>query len=220
MPAIKEAPAEDPRTVRDKRREPASRTPAAPPATTSGQFGFLRRFAREMDQLFDDFGLGSAWHMPTLLTRGRELLRRETGIVPAEWSPRVDILERDGQLVVRADLPGLCKDDIKVDVTDDTLTIQGERKHEKKEPARGVLLQRVLLRLLLPRHPVAGGRRDHQGDGGVRQGCSQGHGADAQAAGNEGQDGWRFAKASSAPWIDGTRAACDPHGPCRHAEIG
>ena len=137
MPAIKEAPAPKTENAPGQTRELASRTPAAPPATTSGQFGFLRRFAREMDQLFDDFGLGSAWHMPTLLTRGRELLRRETGIVPAEWSPRVDILERDGQLVVRADLPGLSKDDIKVDVTDDTLTIQGERTHEEKGQREG-----------------------------------------------------------------------------------
>jgi HSP20 family protein len=97
----------------------------------------MRRFAEEMDQLFDEFGLQSGWHLPRILTRGHELLRRETRVVPAEWSPKVDVLERDGQYLVRADLPGLTKDDIKVDVNDDIITIQGERKQEKNEEREG-----------------------------------------------------------------------------------
>ena len=59
------------------------------------------------------------------------------GSSSAEWSPEVDVKEQDGRLLVRADLPGLSKDDIKVEVTDDTLTIQGERKEEKKEEREG-----------------------------------------------------------------------------------
>jgi len=46
-------------------------------------------------------------------------------------------VEHDGKFVVRADLPGMCKDDIKVEVTHDTLTIQGERTHEEKEEREG-----------------------------------------------------------------------------------
>jgi len=68
---------------------------------------------------------------------GRELLRREAGIVPVEWLPQIEVLEREGQFVVRADLPGLVKDDVKVEVTDDLLTIQGDRKQEKKEEREG-----------------------------------------------------------------------------------
>ena len=45
-------------------------------------------------------------------------------------------MQKDGNLLVRADLPGLTKEDIKVEVTDDTLTIQGERKQEKKKEER------------------------------------------------------------------------------------
>ena len=62
------------------------------------------------------------------LTRGHELLRREAGFVPGEWSPRIDVVETEDQLLVRADLPGLNKDDVKVDVKEDVITIQGERK--------------------------------------------------------------------------------------------
>jgi HSP20 family protein len=100
-------------------------------------FALMRRFAEEMDHLFADFGFDTRWHMPSFFNRGRELLRREVGLVPAEWSPKIDVLEREGQFLVRADLPGMSKEDIKVEVTDDMLTIQGERKAEKKEEREG-----------------------------------------------------------------------------------
>jgi HSP20 family protein len=93
----------------------------------------MRRFAEEMDRLFDDFGLS----LPSFLGRGRELFRREVGLIPAAWSPRVDIRERDGLILIRADLPGLSKDDIQVDLTDERLTIRGERKQEQKEEHSG-----------------------------------------------------------------------------------
>ena len=97
----------------------------------------MHRFAGEMDRLFEDFGLGTRMHIPRFLSRGHELLRRETGLVPGEWSPRVNVLQREGQFVVRADLPGLSKDDIKVEINDEMLTIQGERKHEEKQEREG-----------------------------------------------------------------------------------
>jgi HSP20 family protein len=100
-------------------------------------FAFMRRFAEEMDHLFEEFGFQSGWHMPSFVTRGRELLRRGSGLVPAEWSPKIDVLEREGQFVVRADLPGMSKEDVKVEVTDDLVTIHRERKQEKKEERKG-----------------------------------------------------------------------------------
>src|SRR5579883_1986478 len=92
---------------------------APKPKTGNGSpFTFRRRFAEVLDQPFEEFGLQSGWHLPSFLTRGHELLRRETGFVPAEWSPKVDVLQREGQFVVHADLPGLSKDGIKVEVND------------------------------------------------------------------------------------------------------
>ena len=104
-------------------------------AWTERTVAVMRRFAEEMDRLFEDFGLGR--RLQTAVGRGRELLRREAGLISAEWSPRIDILHHDGRYVVRADLPGMAKDDIKVEVTDKMLTIQGERKHEKEEKREG-----------------------------------------------------------------------------------
>jgi HSP20 family protein len=90
-----------------------------------------------MDHLFEEFGLESGWHIPSFVTRSRELLRRGSGLVPAEWSPKIDVLHREGEFVVRVDLPGLTKEDVKVEVAGDVITIQGERKQEKKEERKG-----------------------------------------------------------------------------------
>ncbi len=123
---------------RDLRRaERLARRTSSLALQAGSPFAFIRRFAGEMDRLFEDFGVGTGLHMPPFLTRGHELLRREAGLVEAEWSPQVDVKEQDGRLLVRADLPGLSKDDIKVELTDDTLTIQGERKEEKKDEREG-----------------------------------------------------------------------------------
>jgi HSP20 family protein len=108
---------------------------ALAPSKPANPFTFMRRFAEEMDRLFEDFGFG--YHIPSSLGRARELLRRETGVVEAEWSPRMEVHEREGKIVVRADLPGLSKDDVKVELSDEMLTIQGERRKEKKEERKG-----------------------------------------------------------------------------------
>jgi len=136
MPELKEAPKPKMHNGPGQSKDIAPATSTAPMMSTS-PFTFMRRFAAEMDRLFEDFGLGTRLHIPRFLSRGHELFRRETGLVPAEWSPRVNVLQREGQFVVRADLPGLTKDDIKVEVMDDMLTIQGERKHEEKQEKEG-----------------------------------------------------------------------------------
>jgi HSP20 family protein len=53
------------------------------------------------------------------------------------WSPAVDIVETENELIVKADLPDVKTEDITVNVENQTLTIKGERKFEKDENARG-----------------------------------------------------------------------------------
>lgn len=55
-----------------------------------------------------------------------------------DWNPRCDIRETDTALIVHADLPGVEKDQMKVDVHDNLLTISGERKHEKVDESERV----------------------------------------------------------------------------------
>jgi HSP20 family protein len=84
-----------------------------------------------------------------------ELMRRMTeqmfgGLMPPgvrslaraaeEWAPSIEVFEKDGKLHVTADLPGLSKDDVRVEVRDNNLVIEGERKQEKKEDREGYFL--------------------------------------------------------------------------------
>lgn len=47
------------------------------------------------------------------------------------WSPTVDIYETEGSIVLKAELPGLKKDDVLIEIKNHNLTIKGERKFEK-----------------------------------------------------------------------------------------
>jgi HSP20 family protein len=49
------------------------------------------------------------------------------------WMPAIEVTQKDGQLVVHADLPGMKPEDVKLEVAGDTLVIEGERKCERKE---------------------------------------------------------------------------------------
>jgi HSP20 family protein len=95
-------------------------TPANP---FEGAFNFpmFRRFGREIDFLFDRFGLE------------RKLFE------PAEtvWTPDVEMFRRDNAIVLRADVPGMTKNDLTVEVRDGHVVLRGERKHEKEEKKEG-----------------------------------------------------------------------------------
>src|SRR5256885_12012721 len=69
-------------------------------------FGLMRRFSEEMDRLF-----------------GGTLASRATDLVGGRWSPQVEMFARDNNLVVRADLPGMTKDDVKLELTGDGIKI-------------------------------------------------------------------------------------------------
>ncbi|MCE9536597.1 MAG: Hsp20/alpha crystallin family protein [Nitrospirae bacterium] len=70
---------------------------------------------------------------------GRPAVRTESGkeaMTVAEWSPRVDITEDDKEYVIKADLPDVKKEDIKLTVQDNVMSISGERKYEKEEKGK------------------------------------------------------------------------------------
>ena len=53
------------------------------------------------------------------------------------WVPAMDLAEREGQLVLRADLPGMDRDDVDVQIKDGVLTVSGERKFENESKGEG-----------------------------------------------------------------------------------
>ena len=94
--------------------------------TSLSPFSLMRRFAEDMDRVFEGFGIPSR--------TGRLTPWAETN----QYLPEIDMFEREGKLVVRADLPGMSKDDIKVEITDRTISIEGERKYEHEADEGGV----------------------------------------------------------------------------------
>jgi HSP20 family protein len=67
---------------------------------------------------------------------GRTSLRQgntEEALALADWAPAVDISEDDKEFVIKAELPGIKREEVKVTVEDGVLSISGERKTEKEE---------------------------------------------------------------------------------------
>ena len=59
------------------------------------------------------------------------------GSTMRRWMPPMDLVETDDHFVLRADLPGLGEDDVKIEFEDGTLTISGERKTEHESENEG-----------------------------------------------------------------------------------
>lgn len=99
---------------------------------TVNPFQMMRRFTNDMERLFEDF---RGFDFPNFFSTDFPPFSMEFNGV--EWVPQIEVLQNNGLFKVRADLPGLTKDDVKVEVTDDFLTISGERKEEKEEKREG-----------------------------------------------------------------------------------
>jgi HSP20 family protein len=83
-------------------------------------FTLMRRLTEDMDRMFTGFGA----------RRGHQQLD--------QWVPPVEVREQNGDLVIAAELPGMNKEDVKVEVTNEGVVIQGERKAEWEEERGGV----------------------------------------------------------------------------------
>jgi len=96
-------------------------------------FEEVRRLEEEIDSIFSEF-----WHkggrlaLPSnLKSIGKgKLARREE---PLTWIPAVDVIEKEKEIVVKADLPAVEKKNVKLKVNPESVTISGEIKKEKKE---------------------------------------------------------------------------------------
>ena len=97
------------------------------PTFPTSPFAMMRRLSDDMEQMFEE-----TWgprRLPRFF-RGFELGE-------SHWLPDIEMFERKGEFVVRADLPGLTRDDVKVEIGDNELVIQGERKEEKEQKEKG-----------------------------------------------------------------------------------
>jgi HSP20 family protein len=83
----------------------------------------------QMDRMFSEM-LGNA---------GRSPARQLEGMT--EWAPAVDATEKDGNLVIRAELPGVRPEDVDISLHENVLTISGERKAEQEEERGGYYIR-------------------------------------------------------------------------------
>ncbi|MGN6869458.1 MAG: Hsp20/alpha crystallin family protein [Solirubrobacteraceae bacterium] len=84
----------------------------------------LHTMHSEMNRLFNTF-----FDSSTPRNSGRAVARR--------WVPAMDVVETDEHFVLRADLPGMSENDVKIEVEDKVLTISGERKSEHEQRGTG-----------------------------------------------------------------------------------
>jgi len=82
-------------------------------------FSLFRRMTAELDRLASGDVSG----------RGNE---------PRTWMPAIEVEQREGNYMIRAELPGLKPDDVNVEITDDAIVISGERKEERDVKRGGV----------------------------------------------------------------------------------
>jgi len=90
-------------------------------------FAMMRRMTQEMDHMFERFmgrpmSVSNRW----MSTAGS-----------SQWLPSVDVSQRNNELVVCADLPGIRKEDVSVEIRNDQLTIEGERREESEQSVQG-----------------------------------------------------------------------------------
>jgi HSP20 family protein len=86
-------------------------------------FGFplFHRLSHELDTMFDRFG----FERPVFEN------------MSAMWTPEMEIITSENELLVKIDVPGMKKEEITLEVTEDHLVLRGERKHETEEKTEG-----------------------------------------------------------------------------------
>jgi HSP20 family protein len=94
------------------------------PFYSNSPFSLIRRMADDMDRMFSDFGMRPNMLGSSLTTGGGD---------QSMWAPQIETFRRGDNLVVRADLPGMNKENVNVEIEDDMLILSGERQDEYKE---------------------------------------------------------------------------------------
>jgi len=79
---------------------------------------------REINRVFDNFVRGG--------------VQADESFMTSYWTPAVDIAEQENEYIVKMELPGVNKDDVKISLESNILTIKGEKKQEKEEKSKNL----------------------------------------------------------------------------------
>jgi HSP20 family protein len=105
---------------------PKKETELVPSHLVRDPFALMREMTSDFDRWFGE-PARPFFRWPSLRRRTAD----EVG-----WYPEIDVFEKDNRLVTKIDLPGMKKEDVKVEVTDGQLAISGERKRETEEKGK------------------------------------------------------------------------------------
>jgi HSP20 family protein len=78
----------------------------------------MRTLRERVDRLFDEM-----WGRHTRGEEGEEI---------SAWSPAIDVIETQDSLIVQAEVPGVSKDEMSIELTNERLTLRGERKKDDR----------------------------------------------------------------------------------------
>ena len=105
-------------------------------------FSVMRYVSEEMDRMFESFGFRPSQNAPAAAPVAwaphRQMGTMTTASPQGFWAPKVDVARRGDHLVVCADLPGMKKEDVRVEIRDDQLVLEGERRYENEEDRVGM----------------------------------------------------------------------------------
>ena len=121
-----------------QRRGGSSMFPYAHEGYGSGPFSLMRRISDEMDRFFENFGFGGRSSFFPSQDRDFGGEGQWGGQnAPSMWSPHIEVSERNGKLLIQADLPGIKRDDVNVRIEQDAVIIQGQRTQHQTSNERG-----------------------------------------------------------------------------------
>jgi HSP20 family protein len=109
------------------------RRTAGAPALGFGPFSLMRRMTEDMDRLFANFALGRGLGLGSRLASDVDRDVWSGSGAEATWVPQLETFRRGDKLIVRADLPGMKKEDVTAEVSEGVLTICGERSDEHED---------------------------------------------------------------------------------------
>lgn len=106
----------------------------------SDMFDEFRRFEETMNRMFEEiWGVppGRRLSMLPLLPSGERALEKYLGPSTEARRPFIDLVETEKEVLATAEMPGLEKEDIKINLTEDRLEISAEIKHEEEKKEKG-----------------------------------------------------------------------------------
>lgn len=102
-------------------------------------FEEIKRLENEIDDIFSQF-----WKNTKIPKLSLPQAKTQKEIAPfgsAVWEPAVDIIEKDNEIIIKCNLPGVNRNDVKIKINPESIVISGEAKKEKKEEGENYFIE-------------------------------------------------------------------------------